>query len=219
MNAQLLEYARIELSFALADLSGGTKGQLQAFAENPPADKNCYPRQHIHKVQLGEGDSVREVSAERAPTYALETRSRRKSAPPMKEEEFATCAWRRAVPKLNIYEQAWVKYCYGYQVNYSYQILICNIIWSMFLKKTPNVKLQSRVKKRLIFLLWLAIQDETISKRTKGKGKYKVSELSYLLKIQRQTWSKIYAPYWAEFKGLINVLDSTALKQLLKFVA
>lgn len=40
MNLQELEYTRIELRRALADLSGSTKGQLQAFSEHPPADKN-----------------------------------------------------------------------------------------------------------------------------------------------------------------------------------
>lgn len=43
MNLQELEFTRIELRRALADLSGSTKGQLQAFSEHPPADKNKYP--------------------------------------------------------------------------------------------------------------------------------------------------------------------------------
>jgi hypothetical protein len=34
---------RIELRRALADLSGSTKGQLQAFSEHPPADKINIP--------------------------------------------------------------------------------------------------------------------------------------------------------------------------------
>lgn len=38
MNAQQLEYVRIQLRAALADDSGGTKGQLEAFEEHPPAD-------------------------------------------------------------------------------------------------------------------------------------------------------------------------------------
>lgn len=32
MNAQQLEYVRIQLRMALADNSGGTKGQLETFA-------------------------------------------------------------------------------------------------------------------------------------------------------------------------------------------
>lgn len=55
MNAQQLEYIRLELTRALHDDSGGTKGQLQAFIEHPPADKNHLPRQKIHKVALEGG--------------------------------------------------------------------------------------------------------------------------------------------------------------------
>ena len=35
MNLQNLEYTRIEVRRALLDLSGATKGQLEAFIENP----------------------------------------------------------------------------------------------------------------------------------------------------------------------------------------
>ncbi|WP_369010605.1 bacteriophage antitermination protein Q, partial [Escherichia coli] len=51
-NEYLLEYTRIKLRAALRDLSGGSKGQLEALCEHPPADKNAYPRKHIHRVQL-----------------------------------------------------------------------------------------------------------------------------------------------------------------------
>jgi hypothetical protein len=48
MNLQNLEYTRIEVRRALLDLSGATKGQLEAFSENPPADKNKNPRRASH---------------------------------------------------------------------------------------------------------------------------------------------------------------------------
>lgn len=43
MNAQQLEFIRLELTRALLDDSGGTKGQLEAFSEHPPADNKSYP--------------------------------------------------------------------------------------------------------------------------------------------------------------------------------
>ncbi|MER5247350.1 antitermination protein, partial [Serratia marcescens] len=94
MNAQQLEYIRLELTNALHDDSGSTKGQLQAFIEHPPADKNHYPRQRIHKVEL-EGE--RWADAENSAVYALETRSRRRPMPPINDHVFSSCAWRRAV--------------------------------------------------------------------------------------------------------------------------
>ncbi len=84
-NEYLLEYTRIKLRAALRDLSGGSKGQLEALCEHPPADKNAYPRKHIHRVQLED----RTVDALVTPVYALESFSRRRPAPPMSDFEFA----------------------------------------------------------------------------------------------------------------------------------
>lgn len=79
MNLQELEYTRIELRRALADLSGSTKGQLQAFSEHPPADKNKYPRHHPEIVmEGGEGCGSKVVKTLATPFYVLETRSRRR---------------------------------------------------------------------------------------------------------------------------------------------
>lgn len=47
MNQQDLNFVRIELRLALPDFSGGTKGQLEAFSEHPPADKNAIPRRGV----------------------------------------------------------------------------------------------------------------------------------------------------------------------------
>lgn len=52
MNAQELEYVRLELTRALVDRSGRTKGQLEAFSEHPPANKIHCRRQPIYKVEL-----------------------------------------------------------------------------------------------------------------------------------------------------------------------
>lgn len=38
-NEYLLEYTRIKLRAALRDLSGGSKGQLEALCEHPPQTK------------------------------------------------------------------------------------------------------------------------------------------------------------------------------------
>lgn len=79
MNLQELEYTRIELRRALADLSGSTKGQLQAFSDHPPADKNKYPRHHPEIVmEGGEGCGSKVVKTLATPLYVLETRSRRR---------------------------------------------------------------------------------------------------------------------------------------------
>ena len=111
MNVQQLEYVRIQLRVALVDDSGGTKGQLEAFAEHPPADKNRNPRQRVHVVELDNGrGGVRRVKAENSALYVLETRSRRRPMPPIKDQAFSSCAWRRAVLRLDAPQQAWINY-------------------------------------------------------------------------------------------------------------
>ncbi|EQA6223992.1 hypothetical protein [Enterobacter ludwigii] len=47
MNTPYLEYIRIQLRDTQAEDSGGTKGQLGAYAEHPSADKNLYPRNRV----------------------------------------------------------------------------------------------------------------------------------------------------------------------------
>ncbi|EGA2692191.1 antitermination protein, partial [Salmonella enterica] len=101
MNQQDLNFVRIELRRALPDLSGGTKGQLEAFSEHPPADKNATPRRGIHLVELEGEKGPRFVNSLSAPLYVLETRSRRRPMPPIKDAEFESAPWRRAVSALS----------------------------------------------------------------------------------------------------------------------
>lgn len=75
-NEYLLEYTRIKLRAALRDLSGGSKGQLEALCEHPPADKNAYPRKHIHRVQLEDRTVDALVSASLCPGKFQQTSPR-----------------------------------------------------------------------------------------------------------------------------------------------
>lgn len=141
MNLQELEYTRIELRRALADLSGSTKGQLQAFSEHPPADKNKYPRHHPEIVmEGGEGCGSKVVKTLATPLYVLETRSRRRPLPPIKDTEFACSAWRRSVNGLGEHLQAWVRYCYGHDLAFRYQRLMCQHVWEEFQRQHSGKK-------------------------------------------------------------------------------
>lgn len=216
MNTQLLQYARIELTTALMDLSGGTKGQLEAFSEHPPADKNHYPRQHIHKVLLETaGKNVREVRSERVPTYALETRSRRRPAPPMKEFEFASCAWRRAVNTLPVHQNSWIRYCYGFDLKFEHQKNICEAVWLAYQKNLPT-GLLAKTKKRLVSLIWLAVQDVAAKNKNESYKEYAGAALAALMSISRSTWSEVYSPHWKGLKLAVSELDNVSLIQVIK---
>lgn len=211
MNQQLLQYARTELTSALMDLSGGTKGQLEAFSEHPPADKNHYPRQHIHKVQL-EGN--KQVRSERGPTYTLETRSRIRPSPPMKEFEFASCAWRRAVNTLPVHQNSWIRYCYGFDLRFDHQKNICEAVWLAYQKNLP-AGLLAKTKKRLISLVWLAVQDVAAKNKNESYREYAGAALATLMTISRSTWCEVYSPHWKGLKLAVLELDNDSLTQVL----
>lgn len=213
MNAQQLEYIRIQLRAALEDDSGGTKGQLEAFAEHPPADKKLNPRKQIHVVELDNGrGGVRRVKAENSALYVLETRSRRHPMPPIRDKAFCYAAWRRAVLKLDVSQQAWIKYCYGFDLNFEHQKEICRYIWECHEKQLTDVRLQKRVKMRIIQLVWLAAQDAAAKNRNETYKEYAGAVLSGLLSVDRSGWTRIYSFHWEALKRAFERLDSHALK-------
>ncbi|MFV9180703.1 bacteriophage antitermination protein Q [Serratia marcescens] len=213
MNAQQLEYIRINLRAALVDSSGGTKGQLEAFAEHPPADKERNPRRPVHVVALDDGrGGVRQVKAENSALYVLETRSRRRPLPPMKEHAFATCTWRRAVMTLDDYQQAWLRYCYGFDLSFKYQIAICEYIWKAYEAELADKKIQRRMKNKLASLVWLAVQDVATKNSNESYREYAGAALASLMSITRQTWAECYALHWQELKVRAMVLDLDALQ-------
>ena len=216
MNFQTLEYVRIEVRRALADLSGGTKGQLTAFSEHPPADKNNYPRKHQHFINLegGRGCGRSVVTALTTPLYVMETRSRRQPFPPINDWEFNYSPWRRAVNSLDEYHQAWVRYCYGGDLDFKYQTLMCEYVWNQF--QNTQQQLQTRVKKKLIGLVWLAAQ-EVAARHNDAYREYAGAALARMVSVDRSTWLRVYAAHWAAFKDAFVQLDDSSLESLLQY--
>lgn len=211
MTPQLLGYARIELARALMDNAVKTKGQLQAFSEHQPADKNRDPRRAVHVVELEDGQGgTRTVKAENSASFVLETRSRRRPMPPINDYAFAAAPWRRAVNLLPEHEQAWLRYCYGFDLTFRYQTLICEVIWNGHQKHLP-AGLLKKTKKRLISLVWLAAQDVAAVNNNDTYKEYAGAALGLLIGTTRQGWSKTYAPHWAALKAAFRELDRSAL--------
>lgn len=216
MRAQDLEYARTELRRALVDYSGKTKGQLQAFSENPPAEKNRLIRKPIHTVELENGKGgKRQVRAENTAVYVLETRSRRTPLPPIGDEEFAASPWRRAVNQLSKHEQAWLRYCYGYELDFRHQVTLCEYVWREFQQCLPPGLIR-KTQKRLSSLVWVAVQETACSQSNSTFKKYAGALLASRLGVSRSTWSRIYAPQWQALKTLVRSLDERALNTTLE---
>lgn len=211
MRAQDLEYARIKLRLALVDYSGKTKGQLEAFSENPPAEKSRLTRKPIHTVELDDGQGgKRKVRAENTSVYALETRSRRRPLPPIGDEDFAASPWRRAVNQLPEHEQAWLRYCYGYDLDFRHQITLCEYVWRDFQASLPPGLIR-KTQKRLSSLVWVAVQEIACTQSNSAFKQYAGALLASRLGVSRSTWSRIYGAYWKELKALVQELDQEAL--------
>ncbi|MDF7681525.1 bacteriophage antitermination protein Q [Enterobacteriaceae bacterium ESL0689] len=211
MDLQLIEYARIELTRALMNNLGKTKGQLQAFSEHPLAEKGYFPRKQIHMIEFDDG---RRVKALNSSLYVLETRSRRRPMPLINDYEFAGAPWRRAVNFLPEYEQAWLRYCYGFDLTFRYQTLICEIIWNRHQKYLP-AGLLNKTKRRLTALIWLAAQDVAATRSNNTYKEYAGAALARLMSVNSSTWLRVYAPHWAKFKRAFAELDTDALQHTL----
>lgn len=219
MTPQLLEYARIELTQALMDTSGKTKGQLQAFSENPLADKNSNPRRPVHLVELEDGKGgTRTVKAENTALYVLETRSRRRPLPPINDYEFAAAPWRRAVNMLPQHQQAWLRYCYGFDLTFRYQTMICEAIWDGHQHHLP-LGLLKKTKKRIVSLVWLAVQEVAAQQMNDTYKKYAGALLATHLGVSRSTWCEVYAHHWKMLKSAVASLDVESLGNVLACVS
>ncbi|RHI05730.1 antitermination protein [Enterobacter cloacae] len=220
MNAQQLEYVRIQLRAALADDLGGTKGQLEAFAEHPPADKKLNPRKKIHDVELDNGrGGVRRVKAENSALYVLETRRRRRPMPPIRDKTFSSCAWRRAVLSLDSSQQAWIRYCYGFELDFGYQTEICRYVWEKYAKRLVGEKLQKRVKQRIVSLVWLAVQDVAVKNKNPSYCEYAGIALATMASVNRSTWSRVYSEHWRKLKEMVEELDFVSLTKIERFIS
>lgn len=217
MNLQAIEYIRNEVKRALANLSEGTKGQLQAFSEHPPADKKNTRRrgQHLIELEGGEGCGRTVVAALTAPVYVMETRNRRRPFPPIQDLEFSYSPWRRVINSLDDYQQAWIRYCYGFDLNFRYQTLICQHVWNEFQSCREEKKLQTRVEKKLVGLVWLAAQEVAAARSNDTFKEYAGAALARMVSVERSTWLRVYAPHWAKFKVAFAELDTHALQTIL----
>lgn len=213
MNEQEINYARNAITRALVDFSGGTKGQLEAFSEHPPADKKATPRRNTYLVELESPGGVRYVNSLASSLYVMETRSRRRPMPPIKDIEFHYAPWRRAVNFLDKYQQAWIRYCYGFDLNFRHQTLMCEYVWNNYQDYQVGNKLQSRVVKKLIGLVWLAAQEVAATMKNDSYREYAGAALARMVSVDRSTWLRVYAAHWERLKAAFVELDNQALSQ------
>ncbi|HHP1262994.1 TPA: bacteriophage antitermination protein Q [Enterobacter roggenkampii] len=211
MNSQQLEYVRQQLIVATADLSGATKGQLVAFAENAQFTATARSR---GRKKITDPVTGRKVNPDGPPMSGNQSRSKGSSIALVSSVEFGTASWRRAVLSLDEHQKAWLLWNYSEETKFPHQTTICQISWEEFRKQIEGEKIASKTIGRLKALVWLAAQD--VKAELAGKRVYQQQELAELTSTTPQNWSTNYAQRWRAIREIFFKLDRESLLHVTK---
>ncbi|MNE16319.1 Phage antitermination protein Q [compost metagenome] len=206
MNSQQLEYVRQQLIVATADLSGATKGQLVAFAEN--AQFTATARSRGRKKIFSEAKQ-KMVNPDSPPMNGSQSRAKGSHIPLVNHVEYCTASWRRAVLSLDEHQKAWLLWNYSENVRWEYQVAITQWAWDEFKAQLGAKKVAGKTMDRLKALIWLAAQD--VKADLGGKDAYEYQKLAELVGVTPKNWTETFTDHWIEMKRIFLRLDSDAL--------
>lgn len=118
INTQYLQYVRQQLIMATADLSGATKGQLVAFAEN--AQFTATARSRGRKKVYSEVKQ-KMVNPDGPPMSGSQSRAKGSSIALVLPVEYSTASWRRALLSLEEHQKAWLLWNYSDNIRWEHQ--------------------------------------------------------------------------------------------------
>lgn len=211
MNSQQLEYVRQQLIVATADLSGATKGQLVAFAENAQFTVTARSR---GRKKVYDAQKKRMVNPAGPPMSGSQSRAKGSSIALVGPVEFGTASWRRAVLSLDEHQKAWLLWNYSEETKFPHQTTICQISWQEFKRQIEGEKIASKTMGRLKALVWLASQD--VKAELAGKRVYQQQELAFLTGTTPNNWSTNYASRWRAIREIFLKLDRDSLLNVTK---
>lgn len=206
MNSQQLEYVRQQLIVATADLSGATKGQLVAFAENAQFTATARSR---GRKKVFDKDKQRMVNPDGPPMSGSQSRGKGSSIALVSPVEFVTASWRRAVLSLEDHQKAWLLWNYSENIRFEYQVAITQWAWAEFREQLGAKKVAGKTMERLKKLIWLAAQD--VKAELAGRETYEYQALAELACVAKSTWTETYLPHWLAMRNNFKRLDSGAL--------
>lgn len=213
MRAQAYEFIRQQLIIATADLSGSTKGQLQAWLEDAQFDTKTYPRK---KPRVLDEVSGKMITLDNPPIPGKQSRAKGSHIPLVLPVEFVMASWRRAVLAREKHESAWLMWCYADSTAYAHQVEIVGWGWEAMIAGLAGKRVAGKTFKLLRSLVWLAAQDVKQELRYTADRCYKAQELAQLAGVSKSTWSESYAGYWAALRGHFLKLDRLALEGVRK---
>lgn len=213
MRAQAYEFIRQQLIIATADLSGSTKGQLQAWLEDAQFDTTSHPRK---KPRVLDEVSGKMIPLDNPPISGKQSRAQGSHIPLLLPVEYATASWRRAVLALEPHETSWLMWCYSDNTRYDYQVEIVRWGWQEFIAELEGKRIAAKTLARLRALVWLAAQDVKHEMRGAVEHCYQANELAQIVGISKSTWSEGFALWWAHLRRCYRHLDEEALLKLTK---
>lgn len=209
MTAQYLEFVRQQLIVATADLSGATKGQLVAFAEN--AQFTATARSRGRKKVYSEVKQ-RMVNPDGPPMSGSQSRAKGSSIALVLPVEYSTASWRRALLSLEEHQKAWLLWNYSDNIRWEHQVAITQWAWAEFREQLGAKKVAGKTMERLKKLIWLAAQD--VKAELAGRETYEYQKLAALVGVTPKNWSETFTERWEEMKTTLQRLDSDSLLQV-----
>lgn len=209
MNTQYLQFVREQLIVATADLSGATKGQLVAFAENAMFEATPRSRSRLKVVNPANGRLMNPTSP---PIPGQQSRAKGSSIALVQPVEYSTASWRRAVLSLDEHQKAWLLWNYSENIRFEYQVAITQWAWTEFKTSLGTKKVAGKTLKRLKKLIWLAAQD--VKADLAGREIYEYQALASLVGVTPKNWSETFTDRWVEMRRIFLHLDSGALLQV-----
>ncbi|MGV1357431.1 bacteriophage antitermination protein Q [Klebsiella pneumoniae] len=209
MTAQYLEFVRQQLIVATADLSGATKGQLVAFAENAMFEATARSSKRMKVVDPATG---RIVKPRNPPVPGKQSRAKGSAIALVQPVEYSTASWRRALLSLEEHQKAWLLWNYSDNIRWEHQETITRWAWEQFSEKLAGVRIAKKTVERLRQLIWLAAQD--VKAELAGRETYEYQKLASLVGVTPKNWSETFTERWEEMKTTLRRLDSDSLLQV-----
>lgn len=204
INTQYLQYVRQQLIVATADLSGATKGQLVAFAEN--AQFTATARSRGRKKVYSEVKQ-KMVNPDGPPMSGSQSRAKGSSIALVLPVEYSTASWRRALLSLEEHQKAWLLWNYSDNIRWEHQETITRWAWEQFNEKLAGVRIAKKTVDRLRQLIWLAAQNT--KQEITGRGHHYAP--ASMVGIKPDNWCHNYSDYWQIMMDIFQGLDSQAL--------
>lgn len=209
MNSQHLEFVRQQLITATADLSGATKGQLVAFAENAMFEATARSR---GRKKVADPVTGRMVKPDGPAMNGSQSRAKGSHIPLVNHVEYCTSSWRRAVLSLDEHQKSWLLWNYSENTRFEYQVAITQWAWAEFKAQLGTKKVAGKTMDRLKALIWLAAQD--VKAELGGRDTYEYQKLAELVGVTPKNWSETFTDRWVDMKRTFLRLDSSALLQV-----